>query len=117
MTATVREIVETFADRSAIEQVFHDVKEVWGDGQQQVRNIWSNMGCWRLNPRVHTLVELWAWKKSAKELTHRDDSPWDDANRRPSHAARRNALQAACLLGEFSAGRIRAGFRHNSAKP
>ena len=38
--ASVREIVEAFADRAAIEQVFHDVKEVWGSGQQQVRNLW-----------------------------------------------------------------------------
>jgi len=37
--ASVREIVEAFADRATIEQDFHDVKEVWGSGQQQVRNI------------------------------------------------------------------------------
>jgi hypothetical protein len=94
-SANVREIVATFADRSAIEQVFHDVKEVWGSGQQQVRNLWSNLGCWHLNLWLFTLVELWAWKRSAKELTHRADSPWDDA------------LQAACLAAEFSAGPIR----------
>jgi len=102
-SANVREIVEVFADRAAIEQAFHDVKEVWGSGQQQVRNLWSNIGCWHLNLWVHTLVELWAWKKSAKDLTHRADSPWDDASRRPSHADRRKALQAACLAQEFSA--------------
>jgi hypothetical protein len=51
---------------------------------------------------MHTLVELWAWKRSAKPLTHRADSPWDDADRRPSHADRRKALQAACLQEEFS---------------
>lgn len=103
VTATVREIIEVFADRSAIEQVFHDVKEVWGSGQQQVRNVWANIGCWHLNLWMHTLVELWAWKKSAKQLIHRDDSPWDDAERRPSHADRRKALQAACLAEELSA--------------
>lgn len=106
VTATVREIVEVFADRSAIEQVFHDVKEVWGSGQQQVRNLWSNIGVWHLNLWAHTLVELWAWTKSANELTHRDDSPWDDADRRPSHADRRKALQAACLATEFSAAAL-----------
>ena len=42
--ADVREIIETFADRSTIEQVFHDVKEVWGSGQQQVRTLWANIG-------------------------------------------------------------------------
>ncbi len=101
-TAEVREIVETFADRAAIEQVFHDVKEVWGSGQQQVRNLWANIACWHLNLWAHTLVELWAWKKSARELTHREDSPWDDPTRRPSHADRRKALQAACLREEFT---------------
>jgi hypothetical protein len=101
VTATVREIIEAFADRAAIEQVFHDVKEVWGSGQQQVRNVWANIACWHLNLWLFTLVELWSWNKSAKELTRRDDSPWDDPQRRPSHADRRKALQAACLAKEF----------------
>jgi DDE superfamily endonuclease len=100
--ASVREIVETFADRAAIEQVFHDVKEVWGSGQQQVRNLWTNIGVWHLNLWMHTLVELWAWKRSKKQLTRRDDSPWDTTDRRPSHADRRKSLQAACLAEEFS---------------
>lgn len=34
VNAGVQEIIGTFADRSAIEQVFHDVKEVWGSGPQ-----------------------------------------------------------------------------------
>jgi len=102
VNASVREIVETFADRAAIEQVFHDVKEVWGSGQQQVRNLWTNIGVWHLNLWMHTLVELWAWRRKATTLTHRDDSPWDTVDRRPSHADRRKALQAACLKEEFS---------------
>jgi len=39
--------------------------------------------------------------QKAKQLTHRGDSPWDTAPRRPSHADRRKALQAACLKEEF----------------
>lgn len=101
-SAGVREIVEAFADRAAIEQVFHDVKEVWGSGQQQVRNLWANIAAWHLNLWLFTLVELWSWRKTAKQLTRRDDSPWDDADRRPSHADRRKALQAECLAKEFS---------------
>jgi hypothetical protein len=101
-SAGVREIIETFADRGAIEQVFHDVKEVWGSGQQQVRNLWANIGVWHLNLWMHTLVELWAWRRKASSLTRRDDSPWDTPDRRPSHADRRKALQAACLAEEFS---------------
>lgn len=100
--ANVREIIEAFADRGAIEQDFHDVKEIWGSGQQQVRNLWSNIGVWHLNLWMHTLVELWAWRKTDKQLTRRDDSPWDDADRRPSHADRRKALQGDCLAEEFS---------------
>jgi hypothetical protein len=100
--ASVAEILEVFADRAAIEQDFHDVKEIWGSGQQQVRNLWSNIGAFNLNLWMHTLVELWCWNKPKAELTDRSDSPWDDPDRRPSHADRRQALQRACLAQEFA---------------
>jgi hypothetical protein len=96
------EIIKTYADRSTIEQVFHDVKEVWGSGQQQVRNLWTNIAVWHLNLWLHTLVELWAWDRPAATLVRRDDSPWDKATRRPSHADRRKSLQGHCLEAEFS---------------
>jgi len=57
--ATAVEIIEAFADRATIEQDFHDVKEVWGAGQQQVRNIWCNLAVYHLNLWMHTLVALW----------------------------------------------------------
>ena len=91
--ATAVEIIETFADRATIEQDFHDVKEVWGTGQQQVRNIWTNLAVYHLNLWIHTLVELWSWYRPHAELCDRSQSPWDDADRRPSHADRRKALQ------------------------
>lgn len=100
---SVQEILETFADRAAIEQDFHDSKEVWGTGQQQVRNLWANVGVFHLNLWVHTLVELWAWNKSKRELCNRKDSPWDDPERRPSHADRRKALRDQCIEEEFLA--------------
>lgn len=100
--ATPQEIVEAFADRAAIEQDFHDVKEVWGAGQQQVRNIWTNVACFNLNLWMHTLVECWAWNKPAEELCDRSDSPWDDPERRPSHADRRKALRRLTLHNEYS---------------
>ena len=100
---TVREILETFADRATIEQDFHDIKEVWGTGQQQVRNIWTNVAVYHLNLWMHTLVELWAWDRSRKDLCDRTDSPWDDAQRRPSHADRRKALRRLVLQNELSA--------------
>ena len=101
-TASVQEILEAFADRATIEQDFHDVKEVWGSGQQQVRNIWTNLAVYNLNLWMHTLVELWAWDKSHEELCHRSDSPWDDAARRPSHANRRKALRQQIMQNELS---------------
>jgi hypothetical protein len=100
--ATPREIIEAFADRAAIEQDFHDVKEVWGAGQQQVRNIWTNVAAFNLNLWVHTLLECWAWHKPAEEICDRSDAPWDDPKRRPSHADRRKALRRQTLRNEFS---------------
>lgn len=100
---SVVEILEAFADRATIEQDFHDIKEVWGAGQQQVRNIWSNVAVFHMNLWMHTLVELWAWKRGHAELCDRSDSPWDDAERRPSHANRRKALRQQILQTELSA--------------
>lgn len=100
--ASVQEILEAFADRATIEQDFHDVKEVWGSGQQQVRNIWTNLAVYNLNLWMHTLVELWAWNKSGEQLVDRSDSPWDDAQRRPSHANRRKALRRKIMHNELS---------------
>ena len=101
-TASVVEILEAFADRATIEQDFHDVKEVWGSGQQQVRNIWNNLAVYNLNLWMHTLVELWAWDKNARQLVARGNSPWDDVERRPSHANRRKALRTQILRNELS---------------
>jgi hypothetical protein len=100
--ATAVEIIEAYADRATIEQDFHNVKEVWGTGQQQVRNIWTNVAVYHLNLWIHTLVELWAWNRSHGELCDRSLSPWDDADRRPSHADRRKALQRAIMERELS---------------
>jgi hypothetical protein len=100
--ASVIDILESFADRATIEQDFHDVKEVWGAGQQQVRNIWTNLAVYNMNLWIHTLVELWAWDRPGKQLVDRRDSPWDDALRRPSHANRRQALRRHILRNELS---------------
>jgi hypothetical protein len=99
--ASVVEILEAFADRATIEQDYHDGKEVWGAGQQQVRNIWTNLAVYNLNLWMHTLVELWAWDKPHEELCDRTDSPWDDAQRRPSHANRRKALRHHIMRHEL----------------
>lgn len=99
--ATVQEILEAVADRAAIEQNFHDLKEVHGAGQQQLRNYWANIAAYHVTLWWHTLIELWAWKQPARVLRDRRASPWDDQTRRPSHADRRNALRRQCLQNEF----------------
>jgi hypothetical protein len=78
----VTQILEAVADRLAIEQDFHDLKEVHGVGQQQVRHYFANVAVYHLGLWWHTLIELWA-------------------ARRPSHADRRNALRRECLELEF----------------
>lgn len=100
--ATAVEIIEAYGDRATIEQDFHDVKEVEGAGQQQVRNIWCNMAVYHMNLWSHTLVELWCWNRSHAELCDRSPSPWDDADRRPSHADRRKALRRHIMEHELS---------------
>jgi hypothetical protein len=102
-TAEVRDILEVVASRWALEEHFHDVKEVWGAGQQQVRNVWSNIGCWHLNQWLFTLVELCAWDQEKSALTDRRDRPWDNPDRRPSHADRRRAIAREMLEKEFFA--------------
>ena len=61
---SVASILEAVADRGALEQVFHDVKEVHGAGQQQLRHVWANVGAWNLIAWWYTLVELWGWNLS-----------------------------------------------------
>jgi hypothetical protein len=102
-TAGVREILEAAAARWALEEHFHDVKEVWGAGQQQVRNVWSNIACWNLNQWLFTLVELCSWDQDKAALTDRSDRPWDNAARRPSHADRRRAIAREMLRKQFPA--------------
>jgi hypothetical protein len=99
----VRDILETVAARWAVEEHFHDIKEVWGAGQQQVRNIWSNIGCWHLNQWMYTLVELCSWDVAKPDLSDRSDRPWDNPDRRPSHADRRRAIAKEMLEKQFLA--------------
>jgi hypothetical protein len=101
--ATAADILGLVADRAAIEQVFHDVKEIWGAGQQQLRNVSANVGAYHLNLWAHTLVELWAWDRPEGAVVDRSASPWDAAWRRPSHADRRKALLREMLRAGIQA--------------
>jgi hypothetical protein len=101
LTSSAVEILEAVADRYAIEQNFSDIKEIEGAGRQQVRTIGSNVGAFHLNLWLHSMVELWAWDRPAKVLCSRNDSPWDDAHRRPSHADKCLALRREVLKQTF----------------
>jgi hypothetical protein len=101
LLATCQQILEAVADRSGIEQNFHDLKEIEGAGQQQVRNYFTNVGVFHLNMWVHTMVELWAWNKPASVICDRSSSPWDDPSRRPSHADRCIGLRREILQKTF----------------
>lgn len=76
---------------------------IHGAGQQQWRSVWANMAADHRIRWMHTLVELWTWTPSHHSLRDGSDSPWDDLGRRPSHAARLNALRRTCWDRQFSA--------------
>jgi hypothetical protein len=98
---TAPEVLTAAADRFALEQDFHDLKQVEGLGQQQLRDIWANVGAFHVLAWGYTLTELWAWDQPRAAICDRSAAPWDDPERRPSHADRRQALQRLCLGQEF----------------
>jgi hypothetical protein len=111
-TVSVATILEVMADRGAIEQMFKDLKEVWGAGQQQVRNVHASIGAFALNLTLYAVVEAWAWSRADPDLVDRSRSPWDTEDRRPSHADKRKALQREILRQEIQAAvRGRAQFK------
>jgi hypothetical protein len=101
VSQTAQRILSVLAQRMTIEQVFHDLKEVEGLGEPQLRNLGANVSAVQLTLWEYTLVEYWAWEQPAEVLCDRSESPWDDAQRRPSHADRRRALQRHCGEQEF----------------
>jgi hypothetical protein len=102
--ATVADILGRVADRFALETCFRDLKQTAGAGHQQVRGVPSNVGCFHLCVWAFTMTEVWAWNQNADELvSHRARSPWDDPNRRPSHADKRRAWQHELLADEIQA--------------
>jgi hypothetical protein len=100
-SASVQDILEAAAARTAIEETFKDVKEVEGAGGQQLRYWRANEGAFHWCLWGYTVIEWWAWEQPFERLCDRRDSPWDDAGRRPSHANRRKALQRELLTEEF----------------
>ena len=91
--ASVEAIVQASLDRWAVEQTFHDLKEVEGAEQVQLRRVWSNVGAWNLNLWVHTLVEVWGWGRPVEELSDRTRPPVGRS--RASAIARRSSQGVA----------------------
>lgn len=98
---SVELILETVAGRWAIEEFFHDTKETWGAGKQQVRSVWSNIACWNINAWLYGLVELECWDAAVEQVVNRNDRPWDNPDRRPSHADRRRKIALEMLKNRF----------------
>jgi hypothetical protein len=103
VAASVEEILATVADRFALETAFRDCKEVVGAGRQQVRFFWANIGAFHICLWTFTMTEAWAWRRSEEELVDRQASPWDDPDRRPSHADKRRAWRRELLAEEIRA--------------
>ncbi len=102
--ASVVAILEAVADRTGEEQVFCDLKEVEGAGQQQVRDYYANVGAFHWNLWEYSLVEGWAWEKPTEEICDRSQAPWDQEERRPSHRDKRKALQGEVLRQQLMEG-------------
>jgi hypothetical protein len=96
-------ILEVMAEGGAIAPTFQEVKAVEGAGQQQVRNVWANVGAFHVCLWATTLVEWWAWGRRQAELVDRSASPWDDPSRRPSHQDKRKALRRQGIRQALSA--------------
>ena len=98
-----KEILESYGVRFGIEEVFKDLKEVWGWGKQELRLLESNEAATVMNMTFYSMVELATWNRTHKEIVDRSNVPWDDQYRRPSHEDRRNFLRRCILANEFNA--------------
>ncbi|TWU39802.1 hypothetical protein Poly41_26580 [Novipirellula artificiosorum] len=103
---SVEAILKIVSGRWSIEEHFDDVKEIWGVGEQQVRNVWSGVGCWNLCGWLYALVEFECWDEASECLVDRSDRPWDNPLRRPSHNDRRRRIAremlSETLLGDLT---------------
>ena len=95
-------ILESYGVRFGIEEVFKDLKDVWGWGKQELRLLESNEAATAMNMLLFSMTELSTWDRSAAELVDRSNRPWDDPLRRPSHADRRNYLRRGILANELN---------------
>jgi hypothetical protein len=102
-SASAADVLELVADRFTLETAFRDLKEVVGAGQQQTRFLWASVGAFHVCCWTFTMTEAWAWGRPSGELVDRSVSPWDDPQRRPSHADKRRAWRREFLRAEIHA--------------
>src|SRR6185312_9749830 len=88
------------ADRFALEITVRDCKEIVGAGQQQVPFVWASIGAFHLRLWTFTMTEARAWNRGVGELVNRQAAPWDNPDRRPSHADKRRAWRRELLNEE-----------------
>jgi len=100
---SAKEILESYGVRFGIEETFKDLKDIWGWGKQELRLLESNEAATAMNMLLYDMVELATWHRTSEELVNRNACPWDDQDRRPSHADRRNFLRRSILVNEFNA--------------
>lgn len=70
-------VLEKIMERAVIEDNFKEIKGTLGAGEQQVRDLWSNIACWHLCLWSYVLIYLWSWHKPTQMLIDRSDAPWD----------------------------------------
>jgi hypothetical protein len=98
----VADILESVASRFSLEVTFHDLKEVVGAGQQQVRRVRASVGAFNVCAWTFTMTEAWAWDRAETDLVgHRCVSPWDNGTRRPSPADKRRAWRREVLAAQI----------------
>ena len=111
---SVASILETVADRSALEQVFHDVKEVHGADSNNCAMCGQRGGVEPDRLVAHAGGAV-GWDRPQSRLRDRSDSPWDKPERRPSHANRCQELRREALQEEYSSLPSVGGLHQKSA--
>jgi len=73
--------------------------------------VYASLGAFTVNLVLYSVVEVWAWGRDEEALVDRSRCPWDQEERRPSHADKRKALQRLILREEIRAasrGRVQS---------
>ena len=103
------DILGLVAGRFGLGITFRAVKESVGAGPRQTRSHGANVGAFHMCPWTFAATEGWAWHRDGDRPTaHREQSPWDDRGRCPSHAGKRRAWTRGILGSEIRAA-LRSG--------